>query len=164
MLNSLGFLTSLGMTVRFIYFILSSFLLHMIEISNTTKRKLPIQKLRKAIEEVLKHERHHAQMVSAVYCGDKFIKKINRTFLQHDYPTDTISFRLNEGRNVEGEFYISLDTVARNARQYKVSEEEELLRVTIHSVLHLVGYDDETEFQKKTMTQKENAYLTMLAY
>jgi rRNA maturation RNase YbeY len=135
----------------------------MIEISNTTKRKLPTEKLRKAIEAVLKGEKHHAQMISAVYCGDKFIKKINRTFLQHDYATDTISFRLNEGKEVEGEFYISLDTVARNARQYKVSEEEELLRVTIHSVLHLVGYDDETLLQKKKMTEKENACLALFS-
>ncbi|MGQ9806772.1 MAG: rRNA maturation RNase YbeY [Chlorobiales bacterium] len=131
----------------------------MIEISNTTKRKLPTNSLRKAIEEVLKQEKHRAEMISAVYCGDKFIKKINRTFLQHDYATDTISFRLNEGESVEGEFYISLDTVSRNARQYKVSAEEELLRVTIHSVLHLVGYNDETEPQKKKMTEKENIYL-----
>lgn len=119
--------------------------------------------LRKAIEETLKREKHRAEMISAVYCGDKFIKKINRTFLQHDYATDTISFRLNEGKDVEGEFYISLDTVVRNARQYKVSEQEELLRVTIHSVLHLVGYDDETEPQKKKMTEKENAYLAELS-
>lgn len=135
----------------------------MIEISNTTKRKLPTRLLRKAIEEVFKQEKHCAEMISAVYCGDKFIKKINRTFLQHDYATDTISFRLNDGKNVEGEFYISLDTVARNARQYKVSEEEELLRVTIHSVLHLVGYDDETPLQKKIMTEKENIYLARLS-
>lgn len=131
----------------------------MIEISNTTKRKLPTNSLRKAIKEVLKQEKHRAEMISAVYCGDKFIKKINRTFLQHDDATDTISFRLNEGESVEGEFYISLDTVSRNARQYKVSEEEELLRVTIHSVLHLVGYNDETEPQRKKMTEKENACL-----
>ncbi len=134
----------------------------MIEISNTTKRKLPSHILRKAIEETLRHEKHRAEMISAVYCGDKFIKKINRTFLQHDYATDTISFRLNEGKDVEGEFYISLDTVARNARQYKVSEEEELLRVTIHSVLHLVGYRDETEQERAQMTEKENAYLRQL--
>lgn len=135
----------------------------MIEISNTTKRKLPTQILRTIIEGVLKCEKHRAEMISAVYCGDKFIKKINRTFLQHDYATDTISFRLNEGKNVEGEFYISLDTVARNARQYKVSEQEELLRVTIHSVLHLVGYDDETQEERQEMTAKENAYLTKFA-
>jgi len=135
----------------------------MIEISNTTKRKLPTEKLRKAIEEVLKGEKHRAQMISAVYCGDKFIKKINRTFLQHDYATDTISFRLNDGKEVEGEFYISLDTVARNARQYKASEEEELLRVTIHSVLHLVGYSDETPRQREEMTAKEDLYLAHLS-
>jgi probable rRNA maturation factor len=135
----------------------------MIEISNTTKRKLPTEKLRKAIEAVLKGEKHHAQMISAVYCGDKFIKKINRTFLQHDYATDTISFRLNDGKKVEGEFYISLDTIARNARQYKVSEEEELLRVTIHSTLHLVGYSDKTTRQREEMTAKEDTYLAHLS-
>ncbi len=135
----------------------------MIEISNTTKRKLPTEKLRKAIDAVLKGEKHCAQIISAVYCGDKFIKKINRTFLQHDYATDTISFRLNEGKEVEGEFYISLDTVARNARQYKVSEEEELLRVTIHSVLHLVGYSDETAREREEMTAKEDRYLAHLS-
>ncbi|MFN3345227.1 MAG: rRNA maturation RNase YbeY [Chloroherpetonaceae bacterium] len=135
----------------------------MIEISNTTKRKLPTQKLRAVIKGVLKCEKHRAEMISAVYCGDKFIKKINRTFLQHDYATDTISFRLNEGKNVEGEFYISLDTVARNARQYKASAEEELFRVTIHSVLHLVGYNDETQEARREMTAKENAYLTKFA-
>ncbi len=135
----------------------------MIEISNTTNRKLPVQKLRSVIEGVLKCEKHRAQMISAVYCGDKFIKKINRTFLQHDYATDTISFRLNEGKDVEGEFYISLDTVARNARQYKTSAEEELFRVTIHSVLHLVGYSDETQQERQHMTAKENAYLAKFA-
>jgi probable rRNA maturation factor len=135
----------------------------MIEISNTTKRKLPTEKLRKAIEAVLKGEKHQAQMISAVYCGDKFIKKINRTFLQHDYATDTISFRLNDGKKVEGEFYISLDTIARNARQYKVSEEEELLRVTIHSTLHLVGYSDKTTRQREEMTAKEDTYLAHLS-
>ncbi len=135
----------------------------MIEISNTTKRKIPTQKLCAVIEQVLKCEKHRAEMISAVYCGDKFIKKINRTFLQHDYATDTISFRLNEGKNVEGEFYISLDTVARNARQYKVSAEEELFRVTIHSVLHLVGYGDKTQEERQEMTAKENAYLTKFA-
>jgi rRNA maturation RNase YbeY len=133
-----------------------------IVIHNTTKQKLPVKKIQQAIELVLKTEKHRAEMISAVYCGDKFIKKINRTFLQHDYATDTVSFRLNEGKSVEGEFYISLDTVARNARQYKASREAELLRVTIHSVLHLIGYNDETLAQKSKMTEKENLFLRIL--
>ncbi len=115
-----------------------------------------------AIELVLHCENCCAGEISIVYCGDKFIKKINRTYLQHDYATDTISFRLNEGKTIEGECYISLDTVRRNARQYKQSFLNELLRVTIHSVLHLVGYNDETEVQRKVMTEKEDYYLAQL--
>ncbi|MCS6989140.1 MAG: rRNA maturation RNase YbeY [Chloroherpetonaceae bacterium] len=135
----------------------------MILIFNTTKRKLPAKKLRQAIELVLKGEKRRAEMISAVYCGDKFIKKINRAFLRHDYATDTISFPLSDGKRIEGEFYVSLDTVARNARRYEASQTEELLRVTIHSVLHLVGYDDQTPAQKKRMTAKENAYLKKIS-
>ncbi len=134
----------------------------MIVLCNTTHRPLPRKNLIKAIELVLRCEKCRAGEISIVYCGDRFIKKINRAYLQHDYATDTISFRLNEGKAIEGECYISLDTVRRNARQYKQSFLDELLRVTIHSVLHLVGYDDETEAQRKVMTEKENDYLAQL--
>jgi probable rRNA maturation factor len=135
-----------------------------IVLCNTTHQPLPRKHLIKAIELVLHHEKCCAELISIVYCGDKFIKKINRTYLQHDYATDTISFRLNEGKTIEGECYISLDTVRRNARQYKQSFLDELLRVTIHSVLHLVGYHDETQAQRKAMTEKEDHYLTLLKH
>ncbi len=133
-----------------------------IVLSNTTRQTLPQKKLRQAIELVVKREKHRCESVSAVYCGDKFIKKINRQHLKHDYATDTISFRFNDGADIDGEFYISLDTVRRNARQYAVSLEEELLRVTIHSVLHLIGYNDETDDGQKQMHILEERYLEML--
>ncbi|MBC8042709.1 MAG: rRNA maturation RNase YbeY [Rhizobacter sp.] len=128
-------------------------------ISNTTHQILPEKKIRAAIELVLKAEGYRCERISAVYCGDKFIKKINRESLHHDYATDTISFRFNRGKNIDGEFYISLARIKANARSYRVSREEELMRVTIHSVLHLIGYDDRTPKQKKAMTEKENDYL-----
>lgn len=131
-------------------------------ISNTTHKVLPEKKLRRVIEDVLSSERYRCERISAVYCGDKFIKKINRESLNHDYATDTISFRLNAGKNIDGEFYISLDRVKANARFYRVGIEEELMRVTIHSVLHLIGYDDRTPKQKKRMTEKENLHLSRL--
>jgi len=133
-----------------------------IVLSNTTRQILPEKKLRQAIELVVKREKHRCESVSAVYCGDKFIKKINRRHLKHDYATDTISFRFNNGADIDGEFYISLDTVRRNARQYAVSFEEELLRVTIHSVLHLIGYNDETDDDQKQMRTLEERYLNAL--
>ncbi|MDW8466733.1 MAG: rRNA maturation RNase YbeY [Chloroherpetonaceae bacterium] len=133
-----------------------------VEIFNTTRQWLPKKALKSAIAAVLYEEQHTPLMISAVYCGDRFIKKINQQYLQHDYATDTISFRLNEGSAVEGEFYISLNTVRRNARRYRQSFIAELLRVTIHSTLHLVGYNDETDSQRSLMTEKEDYYLALL--
>ncbi|ACF14240.1 protein of unknown function UPF0054 [Chloroherpeton thalassium ATCC 35110] len=131
-------------------------------ISKTVKQELPEEKIRKAIELVLQGEKCEAEEISAVYCGDRLIRKINIEHLAHDYPTDTISFRLNSGNAIEGEFYISCDTVRRNAQEYESSFENELLRVTIHSVLHLIGFEDQSAAQKAEMTQKENRYLAAL--
>ncbi len=72
----------------------------------------------------------------------KAVRNINRRFLEHDYNTDVISFDYSSGKIVNGEIYISIDTVRRNALDYKVTVGEELLRVMIHGVLHLCGYRD----------------------
>lgn len=134
-----------------------------IVVSKTVKRPIPEKEIVKAIETVLQGEKHQCLSISAVYCGDKLIRKINKDYLDHDYETDTISFRYNSGKAVDGEFYISVDTIIRNARQYGVSFENELLRVTIHSMLHLIGNDDHTPDQRKQMTEKENHYLSRLS-
>ena len=87
------------------------------------------------------------------------IRKINREFLQHDYATDTITFRYSNNREIDGEFYISLDVIEGNARRFEVDFKQELLRVTIHSALHLIGYDDQTVDGRLQMQQKEEFYL-----
>ncbi|MDX2129346.1 MAG: rRNA maturation RNase YbeY [Chloroherpetonaceae bacterium] len=132
----------------------------MITISNTTKQKIPKRLISLAIEETIEGEKHSISDISAVYCGDKFIKKINEKYLSHHYATDTISFRLNKGTLVEGEFYISLDTVRQNAIRFYSSYKQELIRVTIHSCLHLVGYKDNTKDEKALMFKKENKYIS----
>lgn len=134
-----------------------------IVVSKTVKQPIPNKKIVKAIETVLQGEKHSCLSISAVYCGDKLIRKINKSYLNHDYETDTISFRYNSGKIVDGEFYISVDTILKNARNYCVGFENELLRVTIHSVLHLVGYDDQSSDQRKRMTEKENYYLSRIS-
>ena len=87
------------------------------------------------------------------------IRRINRDHLGHDYVTDTITFGYNEGGEVEGEFYISLDVIESNARRFGVTFEDELLRVTIHSSLHLMGYDDESDELRAAMSRREDYYL-----
>jgi probable rRNA maturation factor len=94
-----------------------------------------------------------------IITNDRSLRKINVQFLNHNYNTDVITFNYNVGSMMNGEIYISIETVKRNAKKYRVSIREELLRVMIHGVLHLVGYDDKTEEQRQIMRNKENYWL-----
>ncbi len=131
----------------------------MLEIYNSTKKAIPEQLLEKAVLLVFEHEGYRVESVVGVYCGNKMIQRINREFLGHDYPTDTITFRYNKGREIDGEFYISLDVVKENAAKFSVNFQEELLRVTFHSALHLVGYDDHFSEDRALMQEKEDFYI-----
>ena len=131
----------------------------MLEIYNSTKRQIPEELLEKAVLLVLEHEGYRVESVVGVYCGNKMIQRINREFLEHDYPTDTITFRYNKGSDVDGEFYISLDVVKENAAKFNVDFQDELFRVTFHSALHLIGYDDQSPEDRALMEEKEAYYL-----
>ncbi|UWX58253.1 rRNA maturation RNase YbeY [Chlorobaculum sp. MV4-Y] len=130
-----------------------------LQIFNTTKRTIDEALLAEVIQLVIGEEGGAVGSIEAIYCGNKMIRRINRDFLSHDYATDTITFGYNEGGEVEGEFYISLDVIESNARRFGVSVEDELLRVTIHSALHLMGYDDETSELRAAMSRREDHYL-----
>ena len=134
-----------------------------LQIYNTTKRVFSEQMLEKAILLVVKHEGCSVESIVAVYCGNKMIQRINREFLQHDYPTDTITFRYNKGNDIDGEFYISLDVVKENAARFTTDFQQELLRVTFHSALHLIGYDEQSRDDRKLIEEKEAFYLGMFS-
>lgn len=108
---------------------------------------------------VIETEKLICGSISIVLTDNEFIKEINQKFLNHNYETDVISFRLNEGNLVDGELYISLDMAENQSKDYKVSFENELARLVAHGSLHLCGYDDQTDIEKKKMTSKENFYL-----
>ena len=129
------------------------------QIFNTTKRTIDESRLAEAINLVIGEEGGAVGSIEAIYCGNKMIRRINRDHLGHDYATDTITFGYNEGGEVEGEFYISLDVIESNARRFGVSFEDELLRVTIHSSLHLMGHDDESDELRAAMSRREDYYL-----
>ena len=95
-----------------------------------------------------------------VFCSDKYLLKINQTFLKHDYYTDILTFDLsNTSKIIEGEIYISVDRVKENSKKLKINTNLELLRVIFHGALHLCDYSDKTKLQKKEMRKKENKYL-----
>ncbi len=134
----------------------------MLQIHNTTKREIPEQQLEKAVLMVLENEGFSVDSIVGVYCGNKMIQRINREFLGHDYPTDTITFRYSKESDIDGEFYISLDVVKENAARFAVDFQQELLRVTFHSALHLIGYDDQTPDDRTLMQEKESFYLHLI--
>jgi rRNA maturation RNase YbeY len=100
--------------------------------------------------------------VNIIFCSDHYILDINRRYLEHDYFTDIITFDYCEGEKLSGDLFISVDTVRENALEYGAeSFDQELARVMVHGLLHLIGYDDHSEEDKKVMREKENYYLSL---
>ena len=99
--------------------------------------------------------------LSLIFCSDNYILDINMRYLQHDYFTDIITFDYCEGDTVSGDLFISIDSVRENAVLYGASFEDELDRVMVHGVLHLLGYDDHTSEDIAVMREKENYYVKL---
>lgn len=97
-----------------------------------------------------------------IFCSDDYLLSVNREYLQHDTYTDIITFNNSDADDaVEADIFISIDRVAENARDRNIPFEEELDRVLIHGVLHLVGYDDKSSAETRLMREKEEAYLSL---
>ncbi|MFT4015334.1 MAG: rRNA maturation RNase YbeY [Agriterribacter sp.] len=115
-------------------------------------------KLKRFIQQLFKKEKTSLGSLQYIFCSDDFLLQVNKQYLKHDYYTDIITFNLGE-KAVEGEIYISIDRVKDNATTYKTSFKRELHRVIFHGALHLCGYKDKLNEEKKVMSAKEDRYL-----
>lgn len=97
--------------------------------------------------------------INVIFCSDRYILDINMKYLQHDYFTDIITFDYCEKKLLSGDLFISVDSVRENSVFYGTSFEDELNRVLIHGVLHLIGYDDHKDEDIAVMRSKEDYYL-----
>ena len=97
--------------------------------------------------------------ITYIFCSDERELEVNRQFLGHDYCTDVITFDYTAGTTLNGDIFISLDTVRSNAETVGVPFEDELRRIIIHGVLHLTGQGDKTPETKTQMTAKEEKAL-----
>ena len=97
-----------------------------------------------------------------IFCSDEKELEVNRTFLQHDYYTDVITFDYSTEDVINGDIFISLDTVRSNAEEVGADFKEEWMRIITHGVLHLTGQADKTPETKAEMTRKENLALAKL--
>jgi probable rRNA maturation factor len=122
----------------------------------------PAEPLRSWLRSVALAEGSRLATLNYIFCSDRYLRRINKVFLAHDYFTDVITFDNSEDhRTIEGDIFISVDRVRANASDLKESFASELRRVMVHGLLHLLEYSDKTVRTKKIMRRKEDEYLSL---
>ena len=99
--------------------------------------------------------------INIIFCSDNYILDVNQQYLQHDYFTDIITFDYCEGDHLSGDLFISVDSVRENSIEYGTEFNDELNRVIVHGILHLIGYDDHCDEDIVQMRKKEDYYLSL---
>jgi probable rRNA maturation factor len=117
-------------------------------------------KVRQWIKDTIAAEGYKLDELTYVFCSDEYLLKMNRQYLDHDTYTDIITFdNSSAGKTVTGDIFISIDRIRENAAKFNQTVVNELHRVIIHGLLHLLGYKDKTPADNKKMTQMEDKYL-----
>lgn len=116
-------------------------------------------KIQEKIILAIKEEKKELGSINYIFCSDIYLLNMNKEYLQHDYYTDIITFDYSENNIISGDIFISKDRVEDNAMQFKVGFLNELNRVMIHGVLHLLDYKDFTKEEKLEMKAKEDHYM-----
>ena len=129
--------------------------------SNTNFRLRNKVALKNWIKKVVENEGGQMKDLSFVFCNDMDLLDKNSKYLNLDTLTDILTFDYSENNNISGDIYISIDRVKENAKTYKVTFQNELDRVMIHGILHLLGYKDKSEKEQKIMREKEDFYLSL---
>lgn len=114
------------------------------------------------IEQIVSHETKELGNITYIFVDDPTILDLNIKTFNHNYYTDIITHDFVVGDLISGDFYISVDTVVTNSTQFETPFKQELYRVIIHGVLHLLGYNDVTDEEKAIMRAKENDSLQLV--
>jgi probable rRNA maturation factor len=117
------------------------------------------KEIKNLVEKVIRKENRIPGDLNFIMTNDKVIKKLNVEYLRHNYFTDVIAFNYSENEILNGEVFMSIDTVKRNAIKYKVSLYTEVVRVIIHGTLHLCGLDDKTKEERNIMRELEDKWI-----
>ena len=122
--------------------------------------QLNLREIRKWLSNVIVEEGKIEGELNYQFCSDKYLHKINLEFLNHDTLTDIITFSSTDVENIiSGEIYLSIDRVIENSNEINTKITEELKRVIVHGVLHLIGFKDKSKEEALLMRKKENYYL-----
>ena len=120
--------------------------------------------LRNWITSVIEEEKITAESINYIFCSDKYLLEINLKFLNRDTLTDVISFNYNEiNEPIQGDIYLSVERIKENSLILGQPFKNEIYRIMIHGLLHLIGYEDTKPEEKLLMTRKEDYYLSKLS-
>jgi rRNA maturation RNase YbeY len=120
------------------------------------------KEIRRWLEQVVSSYSFTIGSLAFIFCHDDYLLNMNRQYLNHDYFTDVITFDYTVGKKISGDIFISTDTVQSNAVEFRTTYEEELHRVIVHGVLHLMGFKDKSEDEALLMRQHEEKALELL--
>jgi probable rRNA maturation factor len=118
--------------------------------------------LRRWITDVIRHHKKKITNLNYIFTSDAYLSEINQKYLRHNSYTDIVTFDQSTNTNyLEADIFISIDRVRANAQQLAATFEDELHRVMVHGILHLVGYKDKTASDKQQMRKRENHFLAL---
>lgn len=140
-----------------------------IQVFNQTDHSIPLEKsiFKDLALSISDKEMGSFRFIEVVYVDEELIVRINKEYLDHDYVTDIITFRYDESEeknDIEGTIFCCAPRIVEQAEEFNESTEREFLRVYIHGLLHLMGYNDQTEEDKKQMRTKEDEYIDLAEY
>lgn len=133
--------------------------LHFYKIKVITINK---QLISKWIELIINNHKREAGEINIIFTNNYFIKELNKQYLKRNYTTDIITFDFNNQNIISGDLYISVDQVYNNSIEYNSKFLNEVYRVIIHGILHLLGFNDQNEKERSIMREQENSCLKEL--
>ena len=126
--------------------------------SFTLKNK---RKVKNWLKDTIVNEKKKVGDINYIFCSKEYLKKMNNDYLTKNYETDVISFDFSNDNKISGDIYISSETVKKNSIIFNVCFNNELKRVMVHGLLHLLSYNDKSKQELKIMREKENFYINL---
>ena len=136
-----------------------------INIINDYKNNLDYNEdsIKSLFKNILMDYNHKSANISIILSNQKLLNELKQQYFDVDQYTDVIAFNLEDkNEDIDGEVYVSIDDILENSIEYKTEFNEEFSRILIHGCLHLLGFDDKSDIEKKEMTELENKYLSCL--
>ena len=116
--------------------------------------------IREWLAQIIRKHKKTIGEINVIFCSDEYLLKLNEQYLGHDTFTDIITFDFVEDKKISGDIFISADRMKENAKLFHVEQTAEMHRLIAHGILHLLGYKDDTQKNKKQMTEQEEIALS----